>query len=242
MKDWFKVWFDTDYYHILYKYRDELEARKFITNLCEKIHLASSAHVLDLACGRGRHARILAEYAGLVTGFDISASSIDFAVLQGTPGVQYFVHDMRKPYGCEVYDAVFNLFTSFGYFDTMEEHVEAIHHIYTSLKAGGLLILDYLNAHAVKQGISPNQIIETEGISFEITKYIEGESIVKQIVVNDAGRIYTFFERVRLFNATLLQKLIERSGLIVRQLYGDIHLNPFSKDKSDRVILIAEKP
>ena len=242
MKDWFKVWFDTDYYHILYNYRDDLEARIFITNLCKKIQLSDSAHVLDLACGRGRHARILAEFVGLVTGIDISVSSIDFAVSQNTPRVQYFVHDMRNPYGCQVYDAVFNLFTSFGYFETLEEHSKAINYVHSSLKTGGVFVLDYLNANAVKAGINPKQFIETEGISFEITKYIEGESVVKQIVVNDSGRIYTFFERVHLFNATLLQKIIEQSGLVVRELCGDISLQPFNEQSSTRVILIAEKP
>lgn len=242
MKDWFKVWFDTDYYHILYNYRDELEARTFITNLCKKIRLPDSAHVLDLACGRGRHARILAEYVGLVTGIDISASSIDFAVSQGTPGVQYFVHDMRNPYGCKVYDAVFNLFTSFGYFETLEEHIKVIGHIHTSLRTGGVFILDYLNAHAVKEGVNQNETIETGGITFKVTRYIEAESIIKQIVVRDNGRVFTFFEKVRLFNATLLQEIIEQSGLTVREIYGDIHLQPFDESSSSRVILIAEKP
>lgn len=242
MKDWFKVWFDTEYYHILYNHRDEQEAKEFIENLCKRLHLPSQAHVLDLACGRGRHARILAEHVGLVTGLDISAYSIQYALEHKTPGVQYFVHDMRKPYGHQVYDGVFNLFTSFGYFDTLDDHLITLENIEKSLKPGGFFVLDYLNARAVKNGVIPNQTVEISGIRFEISRFIEDEKVVKQIVVHDKGRIYTFFERVQLFDATLLQNLITQVGLEIQELFGNIHLDPFEEAKSPRVILIAKKP
>ncbi|MFN4298724.1 MAG: class I SAM-dependent methyltransferase [Thermaurantimonas sp.] len=242
MSDWFKIWFDTEYYHILYNHRDEQEAKEFITNLCKRIKLPPYAHVLDLACGRGRHARILAEHAWLVTGLDISTSSIQFAVEQGTPKIQYFVHDMRQPYGHQVYDAVFNLFTSFGYFDTLDDHILTLKNIEKSLKSGGYFVFDFLNARAVKEGVIPNQTIEISGIRFEISRFIENEKVVKQIVVNDSGRIYTFFERVQLFDATLLQNLITQVGLEIKALYGNIKLHSFDETTSPRVIIIAKKP
>ena len=48
-------WFDSDYYHVLYKNRDYSEARNFIDNIVEYIDLKKGSQILDLACGIGRH-------------------------------------------------------------------------------------------------------------------------------------------------------------------------------------------
>ena len=55
-EDWFASWFDTPYYHTLYKYRDDTEARIFIDDLFKALKPDSNHRILDLACGRGRHA------------------------------------------------------------------------------------------------------------------------------------------------------------------------------------------
>ena len=53
-KKWFQSWFDTSYYHILYKNRNDDEAQRFITNLVEYLNIAKDQKILDLACGKGR--------------------------------------------------------------------------------------------------------------------------------------------------------------------------------------------
>ncbi|MGK0639195.1 class I SAM-dependent DNA methyltransferase [Schleiferia thermophila] len=242
MTDWFKVWFDTDYYHLLYNYRDEREAEQFISRLCSNIQIPSSAHIIDLACGRGRHARILARHCSMVTGIDISASSIEYAIAQETPGTQYFVQDMRQAYGYQVCEAVFNLFTSFGYFDTLEEHELTLYHVYNALKPGGIFVFDFLNPVPVRSGITPSEHLTIEGIRFDISRYIEDQKVIKEIVVHDRGRIHTFFERVQLFDATLLQKLFRKVGFRISSLFGDIQLSKFEENSSPRIILIAKKP
>ncbi len=55
MKKWFDTWFDTKYYHILYKNRDYSEAEHFISNLVNRLMIDKSDRILDLACGKGRH-------------------------------------------------------------------------------------------------------------------------------------------------------------------------------------------
>lgn len=242
MTDWFKVWFDTNYYHLLYNYRDEREAEQFISRLCSNIQIPSSAHIIDLACGRGRHARILARHCSMVTGIDISASSIEYAIAQETPGTQYFVQDMRKAYGYQVCEAVFNLFTSFGYFDTFEEHVMTLHHIYNALKPSGIFVLDFFNPVPVRTGITPSEHLTIEGIRFEIKRYISDQKVIKEIVVHDRGHIHTFFEKVQLFDATLLQYMLREVGFEIINLFGDIQLSPFVENSSPRIILIGKKP
>ena len=72
-KEWFKSWFDTPYYHILYRHRDDNEAQVFIKNAINKLQPTQSCHILDLACGRGRHAKFLNKlYIPYTTGCGIS--------------------------------------------------------------------------------------------------------------------------------------------------------------------------
>jgi cyclopropane fatty-acyl-phospholipid synthase-like methyltransferase len=58
--EWYKDWFDSPYYHILYKYRDDSEANGFIDHLLEALNPRPGARILDLACGRGRYSRHIA--------------------------------------------------------------------------------------------------------------------------------------------------------------------------------------
>ena len=50
---WFKEWFDTKYYHILYKNRDHEEAKKFLININNLKYLKKNSKILDIACGKG---------------------------------------------------------------------------------------------------------------------------------------------------------------------------------------------
>ena len=69
-------WFDTKFYHILYKNRDHKEAELFIENLIDKLKIKKNSKVLDLACGRGRHSIFLNKKGMIVTGFDSSENNI----------------------------------------------------------------------------------------------------------------------------------------------------------------------
>ncbi|MFN3940966.1 MAG: YkgJ family cysteine cluster protein, partial [Chitinophagales bacterium] len=72
--------------------------------------------ILDLACGKGRHSIYLNQLGYDVTGADLSENSIKEASKFANEKLHFKVHDMRIPFE-EKYDAIFNLFTSFGYFE-----------------------------------------------------------------------------------------------------------------------------
>ena len=78
-KEWFRDWFDSPYYDLLYKYRDEEEAWQFTKKLVEHLHAKPGEKILDVACGKGRHSRSLAEMGYDVTGFDLAPGSIQYA-------------------------------------------------------------------------------------------------------------------------------------------------------------------
>ena len=121
-KEWFAEWFDTPYYHILYKSRDNHEARVFIKSLVGLLQLPEASSVLDLACGKGRHSITLNEFGYKVLGVDLSAQSIAHANQFSNSSLSFAVQDMREPIQSKRFDAVFNLFTSFGYFSSKHEN------------------------------------------------------------------------------------------------------------------------
>ena len=96
MKNWFDSWFDTKYYHILYKNRDYSEAENFITNLTTDLEINTNKSILDLACGKGRHSIFLNKLGYTTTGVDLSKASIEHASQFTNNTLDFFVHDMRE--------------------------------------------------------------------------------------------------------------------------------------------------
>ena len=92
---WYASWFDTPYYHILYKDRDYEEAQAFMDNITQYLNLEQGAKVLDLACGKGRHSLYLNKLGYDVTGADLSANSIAEASKYENKTLHFRIHDMR---------------------------------------------------------------------------------------------------------------------------------------------------
>ena len=139
MKHWYSSWFDTPFYHILYKDRDDKEAQSFMDALTNYLNISENATILDLACGKGRHSLYLNSIGYDVTGLDLSKQSISEAKQKENGRLCFDVHDMSKPY-FKQFDTVFNLFTSFGYFDCDEDNLNTIKAIKANLKLKFILI------------------------------------------------------------------------------------------------------
>jgi len=94
-KTWFKDWFNSHYYHLLYQHRDDQEALDFIEKLVAHLQPAPGSKMLDVACGKGRHSKALAEMGFDVTGIDLSDESISEAKLNESDSLHFYQHDMR---------------------------------------------------------------------------------------------------------------------------------------------------
>src|SRR5215217_3506504 len=130
-KEWYKSWFNSPYYHKLYFERGDGEAQNFIGALMNYFKPAPGSLMLDVACGKGRHSKILAGYGYDVTGFDLSEDSIQYAKQFEQEHLHFYQHDMRLPFWINYFDYAFNFFTSFGYFATRREHNNAVRTIST---------------------------------------------------------------------------------------------------------------
>lgn len=240
-KEWFASWFDSPYYYILYKNHDENEAKTAIDNLLNALHLPAGARLLDLACGKGRHARYLAEKGFDVTGLDISFASIAFARQFEHERLAFFQHDMRLPYRINYFDAVVNFFTSFGYFENDKDHLKTLVNVQRELKPGGVFLLDYFNSVWVRQRLVRAETKTVDGIVFHLKKSIRGGYVYKTVEFEAGGKHFIFRERVRLFTLADFEALFQAAGLRLLQIYGDYELGAFSSAASKRLILIAEK-
>src|SRR5688572_3922982 len=92
---WYQIWFDSPYYHLLYKHRDEEEARKFLDNLLAFLNPPPKSKILDVACGIGRHALHLSQKGMDVTGIDLSERNIAKAKKLEGPQLHFIRNDMR---------------------------------------------------------------------------------------------------------------------------------------------------
>lgn len=239
--EWFETWFDSKYYHILYKNRDDDEAKKFIDTLLEEIGLEKEANVLDLACGKGRHSSYLANLGYNVKGVDLSANSIAIAKQNESENLHFDVKDMREPFTEDEYDLVANLFTSFGYFDDLNDNLRVLNSIETMMNEDGYFVIDFMNVDKVLRTLVAEEEKEIDGISFKIKRQHKDGFIVKDIHIKDGEQIFDFQEKVQALTIDNFKELISKTDLIVEGFYGNYDLNIFDVDTSDRMIIIGTK-
>ena len=240
-KEWFGEWFDSPYYHILYKHRDHEEARAFIDKLAHYFRFDPSHKILDLACGKGRHAIYLNEKGYDVVGIDLSEQNIAHARQYGNERLHFYIHDMREVFREGEFDFILNMFTSFGYFETQAENEKAICAAAKALKKGGVLLIDFLNPYKVIHHLVPCEEKVVDGIAFSIGKRVSNGYILKDVKFSHEGKDYAFQERVKAIRRVEFLQYFEQAHLEVVAVFGDYGLNPYDKDGSDRMIFVAKK-
>jgi len=234
--DWFEEWFGEDYLHI-YQHRDETEAEHAIELIATNLAGRRIETVLDLACGAGRHSKVLCERWWTV-GLDLSMSLLRTA--RHDSGDAPFVRaDMRElPFADHSFDLVVNLFTSFGYFDDDREQVRVLAGVRSAMRDGGTLVIDFFNANQVRRELVPYDERVENGITIEQRRSISPDDrfVEKTITLRERGKEYT--ERVRLLSPKDLERMLITAGFRVVRLFGDYAGRDWSDD-SPRTILFA---
>lgn len=240
MAKWFETWFDSPYYHQLYKDRNNTEAEQFINNLVGYLKPDMDALFLDLACGKGRHAIQLNKLGLKVEGADYSENSIVYAKQFENERLHFYLQDMRLELP-KKYDCILNLFTSFGYFDTKDEHLQTLKNIYKALKNEGIFVFDFLNLNYVKNHLVAEEKVIKDGIAFEIEREITDNQIIKKIAFKHEGGEYTFKEKVMALSKVDLEDMMHESGFKTVAKFGNYNLEPFNLELSKRLIFILKR-
>ena len=141
----------------LMKEEEEQTAREAHFILTE-LALRSSDRVLDLACGFGRHALLIAPYVSELVGVDRTSSYIDDARAeaeeQGIANATFGVLDMREVSFTAEFDAVYNYFNAWGYYDE-ETNFDVLRRVRRALRPGGRFLLEFSNRDGEVRQLRP---------------------------------------------------------------------------------------
>ena len=236
-ENWYASWFDTPYYHILYKDRNYREAQIFMDNLTHYLNLPEDAKILDLACGKGRHSVYLNQLGYDVTGADLSENSIEAASEFANDKLHFKVHDMREPFE-EKFDAVFNLFTSFGYFESDDDNLTTLKAIHNSLSEYGFAVIDFMNVNYIINNLVSEEVKTVDSIDFHIKRYVKDNHIFKEIDFEADGQQFHFTEKVKALTLNDFEQMMEEAGIYLLDVFGDYKLRKFYKNDSERLIMI----
>lgn len=237
--NWYASWFNTPYYHLLYKNRDDSEAEKFMDTLTQHLSIQPTETILDLACGKGRHSKHLNDLGYEVTGVDLSENSIASAKAYENERLHFDVHDMTKPYSKQ-FNFVFNLFTSFGYFENNQDNLNTINAIKANLQPNGIGVIDFFNTPQVIANLVIEEVKVVEHITFHIKRYVENGFVIKQINFEDEGQSFSFEEKVKALTLEDFEAYFEQAGLTLLEIFGDYNLSKYHKENSSRLILIFQ--
>jgi len=231
-------WFDSDYYHILYKHRDYNEARNFIDNIIEYLDLKKGSKILDLACGIGRHSIYLDKIGFKVVGTDKSPNNIKIAKASQNQSLNFLQMEMIDNTNHK-YDGIFNLFTSFGYVNH-DYNLKTVKNIERQLKDNGTVVVDFMNTLFVKNNLVIEETKVINDLSFKIKRRSDGKFIYKEIKFNDK-KDYFFHEKVMDLSLNDFESYLKRYNLRIIKTFGDYNLNDFDVKNSERLIMVIKK-
>ena len=231
-------WFDSDYYHVLYKHRDYNEARNFIDNIIEYLDLKKGSKILDLACGIGRHSIYLDKIGFKVIGTDKSPNNIKKAKASKNQDISFLQMEMIDDTNHK-YDVIFNLFTSFGYVNH-DYNLKTIKNIERQLKDDGTVIVDFMNTLFVKKNLVIEETKVIDDLSFKIKRKSDGKHIYKEIKFHDKKN-YFYQEKVMDLSLKDFEKYLIKYNLKIIKTFGDYNLNEFDIENSERLIMVIKK-
>lgn len=240
MDNWYDRSFGDDYL-IVYKHRNMEKAKMEAQAMAGWLQLPAHAEVLDLCCGMGRHALALQEMSYRVTGIDLSESLLRVAREKDQQQLVTWVRgDMRELPFENRFDAVVNMFTSFGYFIDDLENAEVFRQIRKVLKPDGVWLIDFLNPAHVRANLVPHSDREINGHRIQEMRVLVENRVEKTIdLVRPDGEHVTYHERVKLYELEWFERHLKVAGLELQVVYGDYDKGQYDVD-SPRMIMIGK--
>lgn len=245
---WYEDFFKDDYVRT-YKHRlTEAQTTSEIDFVEKILELKPGQRVLDLCCGYGRHLLGLARRGFDVVGQDLNMEFLAQAKAEAHReglNVEVVNSDMRNiPFRAN-FDAVINMFTSFGYLESEEDDLQVLREISKSLKPGGCVLMDMLNREWVVSNHIQNEWYEDEQRLLylehrEIDLITSRNHITFTLVFPDGSKKPSSGHHVRLYTLTEVIKMFWQVGLAFEAVYGGFREEPYSVG-SRRMIVIARK-
>jgi ubiquinone/menaquinone biosynthesis C-methylase UbiE len=215
--------------------------------LAQAMGLRKGEKLLDVPCGTGRHARIFAERGLRVTGIDLNPSLIRMAKRASTrKAITYHLGDMSKlgAYRGQ-FDAVVNLFTSFGYFANERENGAMLREMTRALKPGGRLAIHLIDRDWLLKNFQANTWSEKGNLfTLEARRYDERTKRIeaKTVILDEkTGRGRSYSHESRLYSKPEVVRLLKSVGLTRIEVFGDTDGSLYRKGETSHPIYIAWK-
>ena len=241
-EEWFRRSFGGDYLRV-YKARSEVAAVREARFAIKALSLLPGAHVLDLACGAGRHSAPLAEAQLVVTGLDLSPELLLRAQLRVGQSVPLVRGDMRRiPFG-PVFQAVLSFFTSFGYFSEEGEALQVLREIGRVVQPAGALFLDLPDRERTIERLIPESRRAEGEFTIEERRRISPDRrrVEKEIRFKNGDEEEVYFESVRLYTRQEIVDALEQTGWSLQTMYGDYDGEDWCAGMVPRMICVARR-
>lgn len=245
-RDWWSTYFDAQYLLEYEPIFDLAQDRREVARLLELLQLPVGSRVLDVPCGQGRHAHLLAEAGFDVDGLDYSRELLQHAKARGTGRtLRYTRGDMRQlpARWAGRFDAVLNLFTSFGFFLDPRDDARTIGEFARVLKPGGVLVWhggsrDGVMARFLSKDwwtTSDGTLVAHERSFDPLSGFLTIRSSFRGPSTNGERE-----HRIRLYTASALAELCARHGLVVEQAHDGWSDRPLRRTSSE-MLLVARR-
>ncbi|GCE06842.1 class I SAM-dependent methyltransferase [Dictyobacter aurantiacus] len=244
---WYEKFFNEDYARLYAPFLLPASTEQDVTDIIRLLDLQPEHSVLDLCCGYGRHALELARYGCQVTGQDLSPRLLERAQASASEQqlqVRWLQGDMRTiPFENE-FDAIINMFTSFGYFDSDEEDQKVLQQVHKALKPGGFFLLETIHQARVARTSAPQGIIRyPDGLIVLEERQLDlfsSHNNVRISLLYPDGRRSEHRQSIRVYTLTELAHMLRQAGLELTTYYGGLDGSALTIES--RLVLICQKP
>ena len=223
--------------------RDTEKEVAFIEDVLQK-----KGMILDLCCGTGRHSIILSQHGWNMIGLDLSRNLLAIAkrkMKQKAAEFPIIRADMRcLPFRNQVFKAVINMFTSFGYLPSETEDLKCLMEVQRVLQENGLFLIDVVNKEYVMKIYKERDWAEYEPFYLLENRILDSRKSMLlsewTIIEKDTNEIRHIQHNLRLYSFPKLRQMLRQAGLKIKRVYGGYDKKKFSQNAS-RMILLAQK-
>jgi SAM-dependent methyltransferase len=234
--------FWTEFKDVLFSEERLEDAEQEINDIIDLVE-PENGSALDIPCGIGRHSLELNRQGFEVTGVDATGEYIqDAREKDDSNEIEFIQEDMKEFRRENSFDLIVNGWNSFGYFDTREKDRQMMENLHTSLKNGGVLVMDLWSKELTAMNDRERQWTENNGIyNMEKIEVKDNWNKVETtwIKVEDGETVEYTWEQ-RLYSARELQILMEAAGFSSIDFYGNLQGDEYGED-AERLIVVAEK-
>lgn len=241
---WWEKFFD-EYYPEVYANLEAVTSKE-VDGVLKILGIKPKKSILDLCCGYGRHSLELARRGFKVTGYDLSSYFLQRAIKKAKSlklKAKFVQGDMKKlPFKSE-FDAVINMFTSFGYFQNETEDLQVLKEVNKVLKPKGLFLLDTSNREFILRNFQRRRWVQKEDFwmlqDSLFDPFTSRQETTRTLIFENQPKREYFFS-LRLYTLAEMISNLKKTGFLTEQVYGDFELKEYAID-TPRMIILARK-